>query len=464
MRILHETHIPIERFPIPWSDSLPALLGPSTFQIEAASRNPVPFEWLGIVSSHNSRHGYASQDWQESLQSALHLARRQGWGVLCADATPYSDIIIHACTRFQIPFRVIQVCHGSDGDQQSERKSENLAHACNCGILWLLNAESNSKGDAQPHDLASVFLADHLFVLELREGGKIAKLLERRLGCLEIPIGSTYLSLPTNHASSSRGKSSGPKRIDWLARGAIGWLNTRTPALFYRPAVAGSTSREDGTPLQTSQRQTHHPIFPIRLLRNTKPQFLVHCTRSRRGPWPDQSVSQFHDELLQHPWSEQPNVLGTLQRILEKQRLIATKNFRRGKLETVCFSSNEITELLSMRRFQSHVARWDWEPYGIMIDRDWLESNGARQVTYIDRATAKQASEEELGFCQVISNESGSQDWRNEQEWRIAGDVRLSQVPFSKAIVFVPTMADARAIQSLSRWPIAIAMCQHLDT
>ncbi len=117
-----------------------------------------------------------------------------------------------------------------------------------------------------------------------------------------------------------------------------------------------------------------------------------------------------------------------------------------------------------MRRFQSHVARWDWEPYGIMIDRDWLESNGARQVTYIDRATAKQASEEELGFCQVISNESGSQDWRNEQEWRIAGDVRLSQVPFSKAIVFVPTMADARAIQSLSRWPIAIAMGQHLDT
>ena len=457
MRTLHETRIPIERFPIPWSDALPAHLGSLTFEIEIPSRNPVPFEWLGIVSSHNGRHGYASQDWQESLQSALHLAHRQGWGVLCADATPYSDIIIHACTRFQIPFRVIQICHESDRDQQIERKSRSVAHTCDCGILWLATAETNTTGDAPAHDLASVFLSDHLFVLELREGGKIAKVLERRLGRLYIPIGSTYLSLPTNYASSSRGKSSGSKRMDWLARGAIGWLNTRTPALFDRPAVANSTSREDRTPQQSSQRETHQPIFPLRLLRNTTPQFLVHCTRSRRGPWPDQSVSQFHDELLQSPWKEQPSVLGTLQRILEQQRLIATNNFRRGKTETVCFSSKDLTELLSMRRFQSHLARWDWEPYGIMIDRDWLAINGARQVTYMDTTTAKKASGEAVEFCQVISNESGSQDWRDEQEWRIVGDIRLNQVPFSKGIVFVPTMADARAIQSLSRWPIAIA-------
>ena len=456
MRILHETHIPIERFPIPWSDSLPALFGTSTFQIEAASRNPVPLEWLGIVSSHNSRHGYASQDWQESLQSALHLAQRQGWGVLCANATPYSDIVIHACKRFQIPFRVIQVRDGSERDHQTDRKSDGLAHACDCGILWLAIAENNTTGDAPAHDLASVLLADHLFVLELREGGKIASLLERRLGCLDIPIGSTYLSLPTNHASSSRRKSSGPKRMDWLARGAIGWLNTRAPARFDRPLDEVSNTFESRTSPQSDQRQTHQPILPIRLLRNTEPQFLVHCTRSRRGPWPDQSVAQFHDELLQSPWKEQPSVLGTLQRILEQQRLIATNNFRRGKTETVCFSSNEITELLSMRRFQSHIARWDWEPYGIMIDREWLVSYGARQVTYMDRTTAKQASCEALDFCQVVSNEPGSQDWRDEQEWRIVGDIRLSQVPFAKAIVFVPTLADARAIQSLSRWPIAI--------
>ncbi len=68
-----------------------------------------------------------------------------------------------------------------------------------------------------------------------------------------------------------------------------------------------------------------------------------------------------------------------------------------------------------MRRFQSHLARWDWEPNGILNDRDWLESHGARQVVYMDRATAKQVSCEALGFCQVVSNGPGSQDWRDEQ-------------------------------------------------
>jgi len=457
MKPPHETGIPIERFPIAWCDALPALLGSLTFHIEIPARKPTPCEWLGIVSSHNSRHGYASKDWQGSLLSALHLAHRQRWGVQFATETPYSEIIIHACKRFQIPFRVIQVCDAWGQEHPTEKNSQGLIHACDCGILWLASAEADTQGDMPPHDLASVFLADHLFVLELREDGKIAKLLERRLSCLDIPIGSTYLSLPTTHTGSSRARSSRPKRMDWLDRGAIGWLNTRTHALFDRQVVADSNGLEVPQSLQKFQRHTHQIIFPIRLLRNTKASYLVHCTRSRRGPWPDQSVAQFHDELLQSPWKEQPSVLGTLQRILQQQRLIATNNFRRGKTETVCFSSKDLTELLSMRRFQSHLARWDWEPFGIMIDRDWLVSHGAKQVAYMDRATAKLAGGEALEFCQVVSNESGSQDWRDEQEWRIAGDLRLNQVPFSKAIVFVPTSADARAIQSLSRWPIAIA-------
>jgi len=159
---------------------------------------------------------------------------------------------------------------------------------------------------------------------------------------------------------------------------------------------------------------------------------------------------------MQSPWETQPTVLETLQKILMQQRLIATNNFRRGNIDTVCFSSNEITELLSMRKFQSHLARWDWEPYGIMIERAWLESNGAKQVSYIDRANATQMSKDALAFCQVVSSDSNSTDWRTENEWRIAGDVRLSKLPFSKAIVFVPTYSEAKAIQPISRWPIVV--------
>ena len=110
-----------------------------------------------------------------------------------------------------------------------------------------------------------------------------------------------------------------------------------------------------------------------------------------------------------------------------------------------------------MRKFQTHLARWDWEPYGIMIDREWLESQGAKKVSYIDLATAKQTSDEALTYCQVMSDDAGSRDWRTEREWRIAGDVRLSRVPFSKALLFVPTLAEARLLQPISRWPIVVA-------
>ena len=452
MKRMAEIPTPIERFRIPWSGALPSLLGSLSFRLDLPCRNPVPQEWLGIVSSHNRKHGYASQDWQESLMSALRLAHRQGWGVLSAHDAPCSEVVIHACKRFHVPFRVIRVANGSELNQHSEQHSCSDGHSCDCGILWIACAGENTNGKIRIHDLASVFLANQLFVIELREGGKIAELLERRLSCQDIPPGTTYLSLPTTYAPKSRQST----RTDWLDRGAIGWLNTRNSDLSDPRLASDLSSFECGTSVQTPYDRTHIPIFPIRLLGALASKYLVHCTRSRRGPWPDQSISQFHDDLIQNPWNAQPSVLETLQRILKQQRLIATHNFRRGNTDTICFSSNEIKELLSMRRFQSHLTRWDWEPYGIMIDRDWLKKNGAKQVSYIDRITAEQTSDEALAFCQVLSNESNSTDWRKEQEWRIAGDVRLGQVPFSKAIVFVPTLADAKTIQPLSRWPIVV--------
>ena len=452
MKRLPENPSPIERFPIPWCDALPALLGSLSFRFDLPSRDPVPQEWLGIVSSHNSKHGYASHDWQESLMSALHLAQRQGWGVLSAHDAPYSEVVIHACKRFHVPFRVIRVAHWSKPLPHSEPHSISDGHSCDCGILWLACSEKNANDKILIHDVASVFLANRLFVVEMREGGKIAQLLERRLSCQNIPPGTTYLSLPTTYGS----KSCHSTRTDWLDRGAIGWLNTRNTDLSDPRLVSVSSSIECGTLSRKPYDGTHQPIFPIRLLGALASKYLVHCTRSRRGPWPDQSISQFHDDLMVNPWNAQPAVLETLQRILKQQRLIATNNFRRGNTDTICFSSNGIKELLSMRKFQSHLARWDWEPYGIMIDRDWLERNGARQVSYIDSITARQTSDDALAYCQVLSNESNSADWRKEQEWRIAGDVRLGQVPFSKAIVFVPTLADAKKIQPLSRWPIVV--------
>ena len=437
MRRLPDNPVPIEHFPISWSESLPGLLGNLSFQLAQPMRNHVPQEWLGIVSSHNTKHGYANHDWQESLKSALQLAQRQGWGILCTSDAPYSEIIVHACKRYRVPFRKIGGFEQADGE-----------HSCDLGVLWL----DPVSGQQPIQDSALVFLANHLFVIEVREKGKVAALLTRRLSCPDIPIGSTYLSLPNGYAL----KAQSPKFTDWLALGAIGWLNTVTRSSIGSDHSPQEIANPNSIKWAGINELTVQPVFPLRMLGATKGRYLIHCTRSRRGPWPDQSVSQFHDDLLHFPWLQAPSAFATLKRILQQQRLIATNNFRRGNTPTVCFSDHEIHDLLSMRRFQSHLARWDWEPYGIMIEWDWLHEHGARQVSYIDPNVAKQTCDSELPFCQVVTSVHGASDWRQEQEWRVAGDIRLSKVPFSKAIVFVPNRHDAREVRSMSRWPIAI--------
>ena len=444
MKQIFVAPLPILDFPIPWSAVLATHLGSIAFRIKHPSFVPIPSEWLGLVSSHDSKHGYASLDWQESLLSAMQLANRQGWGILCARDVPYAEIIIHACKRLQVPYRLVFTTRSPE-NEHDRRPASDAENALDFSTLALLCDESSTNENIPIHDIASVFLANHLFVLELKEGGKIARLLDARLRCKEIPPGSTFLSLARNRTV----KTTRPEKSDWLDRGAVGWLNTRSREPLTSPIPLVSAEPFFG--------RTYQPIFSIRMLNNTESKYLVHCTRSRRGPWPDQSITQFHDEVLQNPWKEQPSVFETLQRILRLQRIIATNRFRRGKTETVCFSNNDIMSLLSMRKFQTHLARWDWEPYGIMIDREWLERHGAKKVSYIDRATAKQTIDEALTYCQVMADDAGSRDWRTEREWRIAGDVRLSQVPFSKALIFVPTLAEARLLQPISRWPIVIA-------
>jgi len=291
------------------------------------------------------------------------------------------------------------------------------------------------------HDRAAVFLADYLFALNVRTGGKMAQLIATRLEKDEFQDGSTYVSL-----SSREPRTSTDSSLDWLQRGAIGWI------AMDRASERASDVAKSEVPIPS----TVQPILPLRNLIGSQRKLLIHCTRARRGPWPDQSLAQFHDELLHSPWLQYPDVITSLKRILSQQRLIATKYCRRGDIETVCFSEVPIDQLLKRRRFQSHLSRWDWEPYGIMIDQEWLMEMGVKPVSYVDREQAKKMSDGQLTYSQIVSNRTTSQDWTAEKEWRLAGDLRLTHVPFSKAYVFVPSMAEAVAIQHLSRWPIAV--------
>ena len=460
---LQKSPLTLDHFPVPWAQQLVHVMGKGTFQIQSEVQRLDNLRLLGITSSRQAKFGFAEQDWQAALQASLHLAHQQGWIVLIASDTPYYHAIQHACSRMKVAWMSLVVSNGKGNGNVSSNVSaataENKVLHCLGAIHFVPESPEAFQPGPSIQDRAIAFLSDHLFALSVRKGGAVETLLHQRLETPEIPPGSTYITIQA--ANGSKPVASQVQRC-LIDAGAVGWIipstSTETDAneaIAAIPGIQPDDIIEDISQYRNRTTGTSQLLIRLPTLRKRSDRkYLIHFTRARRGPWPDQSLSQFHDEIMHQPWTDKPSAMGTLIRILEQQRLIGTTDLRRSQQETVCFSQRPIDELPSMRRFQSHLGRWDWEPYGLMIDLDWMVEQGAEQVQYLSPEEAKHRDADSLVYCQVVSSHGGKHDWTQEKEWRVAGDLRLNRVPFEKCFVFVPNDSEAKKIQRLSRWPI----------
>jgi hypothetical protein len=181
--------------------------------------------------------------------------------------------------------------------------------------------------------------------------------------------------------------------------------------------------------------------------------WLVHCTRECSGPWPGQSSEDYLDDLILGRASADHSVGSTLRRILVERRLRAVSRPVRGAAPAVSFSTCPLQELASRRIFRAHRGRWDFEPFGLAISRDWLIARGARPVVYRSRA-------ELVGddpFEQPArSRGAGGLDWTAEHEWRHPGDVDLSQLPPECGLVLVGSDSDVAAVAGQGCWGVLV--------
>jgi hypothetical protein len=107
-----------------------------------------------------------------------------------------------------------------------------------------------------------------------------------------------------------------------------------------------------------------------------------------------------------------------------------------------------------MRAFQSHLARWDWEPYGIAILKAALMPLGCRPVRYLEKSKIARLELPEQAFCQPLPDRPEDRDWTGEREWRYPDDLRLALLPANSAFLFVPYEWQSRALAHDSRWPV----------
>src|SRR5437764_11844560 len=105
---------------------------------------------------------------------------------------------------------------------------------------------------------------------------------------------------------------------------------------------------------------------------------LTHTTRSCAGPWPGESFEAYADSLLNSQDSADHSSLGALRRIVKQRRLIASALTIRAGYKVVSFTAMPLSDLPSLHQYRPHRVRWDFEPYGICIRRQWLIEHGAR--------------------------------------------------------------------------------------
>lgn len=401
--------------------------------------------WLGVISSHLGRESWRDPWWQRMLEDALRFASESGSVVLYSGKAPYADAIRHTCERLGVP------CEGlvAVSERDSLRK---WVRGVRLHRMHGVGAEGGSVSldDSSLCDAAVAILSHRLFAIQVRPNGKVSNWIQRRLSEPGVALGTTWVaSMPDPSQSQRR------LHMQLNAQGAVLWLRTEleSSSAVGRVDVSGCNFREWGCSRRTVP-PTLQPIGSLSSWRGRSEEYLIHCTRARRGPWPDQEYAEYLDEALRFETRQVSSPFATLHRIVTTQRLVATRWMRRGELDTVCFSGVPLRELLQRRRFQSHLGRWDWEPYGIAIRRSWLEQRGARPVEYLNPREMEQCPTERLAFAQPIGNIDGPFDWTQEKEWRVGHDLRLQDLSPGDGFLFVATKAEAAFLAHYAKWPV----------
>jgi hypothetical protein len=308
--------------------------------------------------------------------------------------------------------------------------------------------EMEMLSDVPARDRALVALSDYLVALHIRRGGHVDRLLRQRLADASWPMATVYVAL---------GEPLVPADLagELLQHGAVGWLACGgLPIDSPPPGLWPNAVQDPSGTLGGSTRPA--PIVPWPWEEAT---YLTHCTRRQDGPWPDQSRDEFHDRLLLGGEGTDHSALAALARIVAQRRLVASARAIRGGTPVVCFTAAPLDELQRLRVFRPHRVRWDFEPYGLSIHRDWLVARGAQGVRYGDHADWRSMPAGERPLYQSRRSRgrrAAPLDWTVEQEWRHVGDLDLVDLPADEAVVFVPSEAEAQHLAAFSCWPIAV--------
>ncbi len=404
---------------------------------------------IGIASSRLGRRLDTQTDWFTVFRAACSKINRDKEVLLTAAATTPERYVRRAAELFGV--RVVTMICPRESEpihawfkriRRLKPMSGEAVHPAYMSPEFspapVDSAQSSHLANLPLRDRAVVSLAERLLAFHLRRGGHLDKLVRARLNDLGWPRASVFIALGEDLVDRAFAD-------DLLDRGAVGW-------------VVLDTLRHEAARKSVSPTSQQAPI--VELPSSESWQWLTHCTRDQTDGWPDQRPTEYIDELLLHREASDHSAFAALRRIIETQRLVATSRMVRGDTDVVCFTAVPLCDLPPLRTFRSHLARWDFEPYGICIRQDWLAQRRCAPVRYGDESLWESLAAEERPLFQLQTSRSGRDggtiDWSIEREWRHISDVDLAELPSEAGLIFVPTREEAEQLATISRWPITV--------
>ncbi len=366
--------------------------------------------------------------WFDALRTfACHVDARHHF-LITADRVASDEFVTRIAELFKIPLvRFVPFPEKINEKWICQASTNHASGECRCYYSESEAERRTSKKTQAAKDRLLMLAASEVRVLSCRKSGNTFHSVNERLAAsldTRILI-DDQLTPPTTSAH-------------FVESGATAWL-----------LLNGTEEQPRSNPARMNV-----PILQLDEI-NTE-NYLLHWTRRRVGQWPDQTRTQYLDDLIFGTTRAQHDPLAALCRILATDRIVATNSLTRDPTPVVCMSEVALSQLEELTIFRPHLSRWDFLPYGIAIDKEVLTCLGAKPVIYGQPTDWDEIHATDRPFFQIANSESGKISWRQEQEWRIVGELDLRQVPYNEAIVFVPTLRDAETVSSLSRWPVLV--------
>lgn len=447
-------------WPRPWSASVERWLGKRMF-VAHCSLLADTVRFTSLISSHVGRYGSRHPEWPQWMDGVLRHVRQQGHWLLLASGTTLAESVEQFALAADIPTAKIVWAERQRGDVwlpallglPTPPRDPTTATRSTLFLSLPVEPACATLERLPLQDRLSLALADQVFAMAVRAGGKLDALLKRRLEDSQFPTASVYVSLPTAPTATCESERS------WLERGAVGWIATASPTSSNRTrdlqamGHCRTEDREATGHVDQSSRPLQQLSGPLpnhwrQMSADDDSDYLVHCTRATIGPLPNESAESFRMRM----WSQHAAIawqpLETLAHICCERRVRASKSITRTDTRCVSFSAVPLVPLLQRRIFRSHLGRWDWEPYGLLIRRTVLQQWGAREVVYGDEASYRKLPEPDKAFFQPMET------WAEEREWRITTDVDLHALPGDSIVLFVRTQIEAQQLSRYARWPV----------